>query len=106
MTKPSSSGSKFAPPPLFPSVQLARMIHQNLPHQPGGDSQEMRPVLPVHLRLVHQFKVDLIDQRGGLQGVALALHPHVVLGDAPQFPFNQRDQLVETIPVSGPPAEE
>jgi hypothetical protein len=66
----------------------------------------MRPALPVHLRLIHQLEVNLIDQIGGLQGVAVSLHPHVTLGDAPQFAINQRDQPIETVPVPGPPAEE
>jgi hypothetical protein len=29
--------------------------------------------------------------------VAMRLHPHVEVGDAPQFAFDQRDQLVQTL---------
>jgi len=77
-----------------------------VPHQPGGHAQELRPVLPVHLRLVHQLEVGFVHQRGGLQGVALPLHPHVPMGDAPQFAFHLRQQPVQALLVSGPPAEE
>jgi len=43
---------------------------------------------------------------GGLQGVALALHAHVVVGDAAQLAFHLRQQPVQTLRISGPPAEE
>jgi hypothetical protein len=90
----------------LPPAQLARVIHQDMPHQPRGHAQELRPVLPVHLRLVHQLEIGLVHQRGGLQGVALPLHPHVAVGDAPQFPFHLREQPLQTLLVPGPPAEE
>lgn len=33
------------------------VIHQDVPHHVGRQAQDLRPVLPVHLRLVHQLKV-------------------------------------------------
>jgi hypothetical protein len=37
---------------------------------------------------------------------AMPLHPHVAVGDAPQFAFHLREQPVQTLLVPGPPAEE
>ena len=82
------------------------MIHQDVPHHVRGHAQKLRPVLPVHLRLVHQLQIGFVYQRGGLQGMAPPLHPHVAMGDAAQFAFHLRDQPVQTFAVSSPPAEQ
>jgi hypothetical protein len=65
------------------------MVHQDVAHQ-SRHRQELGPVLPVHMGLIHQLQVRLVHQSGGLQGVALALHPHVMAGDTPQLPFHLR----------------
>ena len=36
-----------------------------------------------------QLQIRLVDQRSGLQGVILALLPHVLSGDFPQFRIDQ-----------------
>ena len=90
----------------LPPAPLARVIHQDVAHQPGGHAEELCPALPIHLRMIHQLEIGFVDQRGGLQGMAGALLAHVAVGDAPQFAFHERDQPVQTLLVPGPPAEE
>jgi len=45
----------------FGSVSLARVVHQNSPHQPGRNTKKVVPILPSYLWLVHQTKIGLID---------------------------------------------
>jgi len=92
--------------PSLLAMRKPGMIHQNLANQLGGNAQKVRPVLPVHLRLVHQSKISLVDQGVRLKGVAASLPLHVVVGDAAQFSFHEGDQVVETLPLTRSPAEE
>jgi hypothetical protein len=60
---------------LFVSAALgsetrAGEIHQDMPHQLGGDAEEMGAVLPPHLPQINQPHIGFVDQRGGLQGMA------------------------------------
>jgi hypothetical protein len=48
------------------------MMHQDLPHQPRRNAEEVRAALPVDFALINQEQVDLVDQRGRLKGVVAA----------------------------------
>ena len=82
------------------------MIHQDLAHEPGRYGEELRPVLPVHLRLIHQLDIGLVYQRGCLQRMTTSLGTHVALRDAPQFAFQAGNQAVQTLPLAGSPAKQ
>ena len=71
------------------------MIHQDPPHQAGGDGEELRAILPVRLALFHQLQVRLVDQRGGLQGVVRPFAAHVAGGQAMQLAFDQRREPLQ-----------
>ena len=45
------------------------MVHENAPHHDGGHADELRAVLPVHLPLIDEPQVRLVDERGGLERV-------------------------------------
>jgi len=73
---------------------LAGMIHQDQPHQVGGDGKEVRPVFPILLPLPDQPEVGFVDQGGGLQSM-VATFPAQVPGRLPaEFVIDEGDQLV------------
>jgi hypothetical protein len=57
------------------------MVHQDAAHQVRRHTKEVRLVLPVSPRLIHQLQVRLADQRGGLERVALPFPAHLAVGD-------------------------
>ena len=66
-------------------------VHQNTPHQRGGNGVEVIPVLPTHLTGIEQPKVGLMDQRGRLHRLALA--SELPTGRLAQFLVNERNEL-------------
>jgi hypothetical protein len=82
----------------------ARVVDEDAAHQPRGDAEEVRAVLPPDVVLVYQAQEDFIDERGGLQRVVVSLASDVITGQPPQLFVNQRHQLVEgtLIPVAPP----
>ena len=66
------------------SAALAGVVHQEPPHHPGTDREEMRLALPIGASLVHQLEVGLVHQRGRGQGVTHPLEAHLPVGQAPQ----------------------
>ena len=49
---------------------VARVVHQDPPHQARGHAEKLGAVPPVDLTLIDQAEVGLVDERGGLQGMA------------------------------------
>ncbi|HEY5838214.1 MAG TPA: hypothetical protein VIT19_04195, partial [Pyrinomonadaceae bacterium] len=64
-------------------------------HHLRADGEEVRAVMPLETALTGQFKVRLVDERGGLQSVAGPLLIHLALSDAAQFGMHQRNQFIE-----------
>ena len=79
------------------------MIDQDLSHQTCGHAEEMRPVCPGRILPVDQSKVDLVDERGGLQRVARVLAPEIAAGQAGQFCGNEWRKPVERTLIAAPP---
>ena len=61
----------------------ARMVDQVPAHGSSSYSEKMLPVLPIPIFGGDQPEVNLVDQFGGLQGVALALALHQVVRQTP-----------------------
>ena len=72
----------MAPPPRLAAAPGASAIHQDVPHDLGGEAEELRPVLPLHVGLVHELQVGLVYEGVRLQGVARTL-PAEVRGRPP-----------------------
>jgi len=85
---------------------MARVIHQHLPHQPGGHRQEVRAVVGFERSLVNQTQIRLMDQSGALQRMTGSFGPQLASRDVAQFLINKRDQAPEGILVSRPPTNE
>jgi len=62
----SSSDFSFADAALGASV-TARVVHQDLPHQMSGHSEEVRSALPIGKALSDEAQERLMDQHGRLQ---------------------------------------
>jgi hypothetical protein len=63
----------------------------------------MSPVLPLNTIDIYKAKEGFVDQRGGLEGVLLALANHAPLGDSLELGVENRRQLVERARVARPP---
>jgi len=85
---------------------LSRVIDQHLPHQPGGDRQEVRAVVGFERSLVNQPEIRFVDQSGALQCMTGTFTPQLASRDVAQLLINKRDQALEGFLVSRPPTNE
>ena len=91
----SSRGTCGAPLPRFGRLPPLGVVDQDAPHQQARHAEELLPVLPVDLSLPHQAEVDLVDQGGRLEGVAVALPLEQAAGDLPQILEHERDEPLQ-----------
>ena len=55
----------------------------------------MGAVLPVDARVVNEFEICFVDQRGRLKSMTAAFIPQIIVGDFFQFAVNQRENVVD-----------
>ena len=79
------------------------MIDHDAAHQLRGDGKEMGAVLPMRMGLVRELKVSVVEQRGGLQGVAGSLPAHVMVRQTLELRLDERDELLQRADVSAAP---
>src|SRR5450631_2754346 len=72
----------------------AGSIDQNPPHHVCRNSEEMSSILPANAVSPDQAKENLVDQGGGLHGVARPLLMHVSRGHSAQFPVHLRRKFL------------
>ena len=85
---------------------LARMVHQNAPHELRRNPVELGAVLPASSLLINQAKIGLVNQGSGLQRVIRSLAPQVVSRQTSQFALDQRHELVEgRLVTTAPPGQ-
>ena len=82
---------------------LARMIDQNAPHHLRSDAEEMRAILPDDAILADESDVCLVDQGGRLERVFLPLSAEIGGRPPPQFPVDEREQVVPCLEISVTP---
>ena len=85
----------------FTVAAFAGEIDQHLSHHPRRDAEEVCPVFPVDALCANQADVGLVDQRGGLEGVASALTAHIAPCQPPQLCVDQWDQPIQRRAVTG-----
>src|SRR6476661_7379352 len=95
---------EFASPFLI--ISRPGEINEDATHQAGTNRVEMRPILPIDALHVHQPKIDLMNQRGGLKSVARLLRGHVPPGQAMEFAIDNRHELLERTIVARSPGLE
>ena len=87
-----------APPALFRTM-LPGVVDEDSAHHPCGDREEVRTVHPLHVPLVHKSQIRLVHERGGIQGVAVALFVELAPRDGVQFVVHERDEVVPCVHV-------
>ena len=85
---------------------LPRVIHQHLPHQAGGNRQEVCAVAGFERSLVNQPQIRFMNQSGALQCMTGTFGPQLASCDVAQLLINKRDQALEGFLVSRPPTNE
>jgi hypothetical protein len=85
----------------FPGV-----IDEDSPHHPGGHAEEVRPVAPLSLSLVNEPHVRFVDERRRLQRMTGWFSLHVAGRQATQVPVNERQQVLEGLPIPVAPGNE
>lgn len=72
-----------------------RVIHKNLAHKSGRQSQEIATGLSLERPLLRQPEVSLIDQCCRLKGVIRALSSQVTVRQSVELVVNQRKQRLQ-----------
>jgi hypothetical protein len=75
-------------------VPRAGVINQHPPHNLGGDSEEVRAVLPLHV-LPDEAEEGFVNEVGGLERVAGPLPPELAASNQPQLAVDEREELFE-----------
>src|SRR5688572_23402201 len=99
-------GDLQSPAAALEGLSLPSMVHHDAAHELRGDRKEMSAILPVRLGFIREGKIGIMDEHGGLQGVAGALLAHVAAGETVQFRLDERDELIERGGVSAAPGDE
>ena len=63
-------------------------------HGQRRDREEVGAVLPGGLRRIHQLEIGLVDQSGGVQGLARTPHAELAVSDHLEFFVDQGKELV------------
>jgi hypothetical protein len=69
-------------------------VHENPPHHDRREADELCAILPVHLPLVDQPEVRLVDERGGLERVVAPLAEQIQGGQPAQLVVHEQQHLV------------
>src|SRR5438128_3531374 len=78
----------------FSRLPAARMINQDIANQMGGQSEELRAMLPVDALLLDQSQIDFVDNDRRLQRDIRRLAAQVAFGESAKLIINQRHQLI------------
>ena len=104
--KPFVECDKLAVAAALERTLGTRHIHEHAPHHLRRHRQKVRPVLPAHLRSIHQSQKGFVNQCGGLKSVAGPLAAHVAVREAAQLRIDQWDQASKRFLVSSAPREQ
>src|SRR4030095_10864448 len=85
--------------PAFRAVSLARIIHQDVAHHLGSDSEKMRAITPSGVRPREEAQKCLLNQRGRLHRVILTLTAEVAARKTVQFRVDQRKKAIQPLVV-------
>ena len=84
----------------------AGVLHQDLPHEPRGNSKKVRAVLPLRRTLAGQAQIGLVHQCRTLQSMIAAFLTQVVPGKPAQLVIDERHQGLQSGAISIAPAHE
>jgi hypothetical protein len=99
-------GHALQPPAALLGEPFPGVIDEDSPHHPGGDAEEVRPVAPLRLSLVNEPHVGFVNERRWLQRMTGWFSLHVAGRQTAQVPVNERQQVLEGIPIPVAPGDE
>jgi hypothetical protein len=70
------------------------MIHEDSPHHPRSDGEEMDSILPVHCATTNHPKVSFVNQSRALQSVILVSISQTTSCKTAEFLVDQRNELL------------
>ena len=73
------------------------VVHENPPHRLGGDTKEVRAILPSYGALIDQLEESLMDERGRLKGMVGPFAAQVARCQPSQFGVDLRNQLIQRV---------
>ena len=82
------------------------MIDEDPPHDPRGQREEVRAVVPRDVPWRRRAQIGLVDERGRLQAVAHAFARHAAPRDLVQLLVHERNQPVEGGRIALVPSEQ
>ena len=85
---------------------LAGVVDEDAAHQLGDNSIELRAVLPFDAPLVDEAHIGFVDERRGLQSVAVLLAPHRGDGAPMQLGVDDGQQLIAGGGIAASPGEQ
>src|SRR5689334_13181510 len=83
------------------AVSGARMVHEDLPHEVGRNTEKMRTVLPWSAFGADEAEIRLVDERRALQGVAGTLASQKALRETVQLAIDERHEAIQRVRVTG-----
>jgi hypothetical protein len=81
------------------------VIDQNSAHHLRSHAEKLRPVPPIHSRLINQPQPDFVNQSSGLQRVSWIFLAQVCAGHSSQFLVNKGEEVIESRPVASAPGD-
>jgi hypothetical protein len=87
--------------PAAPSI-----IHQNLPHELGRNRDKMSTIYRKRRPVAGKTEVDFVNKLRALQGMIGTLSPQTPVSGEPQLLIDERDQSLQCLLISTPPANE
>ena len=84
-------------------LAASSVIDEYPAHQLCRHGKEVRSVLPLHVPVVNEANIRLIDESRCLKRVAHVFATHVVFGQAAQLLVHQRCQSIQGCFVAAPP---
>ena len=82
------------------------MINEDLAHQSRRDPEEMLPILPIRIPLIHQTQICLIHEGSRLQSMTLAFSPQITGGNETQLLIDNRREFTKRIDIALCPQRE
>ena len=70
-----------------------RAVDEDASHAGRGDGEEVGAVLPADAGLVDEPEVGLVDEGGGLEGVAAAFLAHVGVGELSELVVDEGEEV-------------
>lgn len=90
----------------FGGFAAAGMVHEDAPHEVGGEAKEVFAVLERDTALIDQLEVKFVHEGGGLQGVAAPFAAEHGLGQLAQLGVDHREKRLASDVIAFAPLQQ